>query len=85
MFLWFFHVMGTCFLMNIGKSIASEDKIACFFLKNWQTKRKRRPRKQRRAYPTRAQSTPKEAKELVAGADPFLTWERLTETGPWGG
>ena len=24
-------MLGTCFLMKIGKNIASEDKIACFF------------------------------------------------------
>ena len=32
-FLSFFHVLGTCFLMNIGKNISSEDNIACFFEK----------------------------------------------------
>ena len=54
-------------------------------LKNWQTKSERRPKKQRRASPSRAQSTPKGAKELVAGPGPFPSWEQVTETGPWGG
>ena len=70
--------------MKLSENVASEDKIGCFFEKLANEKEKE-AEKQRRASPSRVQSTPKRAKELVAGPEPFPFRELTTETGPGGG